>query len=212
MKWYFVKTPQWIQSIYKNLLWRLTTSEKVIYLTFDDGPEPTITPWVLNILKKYNAKATFFCIGKNVNAHPTIFQQIVKDEHGIGNHTYNHRNGWKTKTSNYLQNILRAEQVIGQEVLKKSKLFRPPYGKIKPSQIKQIEKEGFTVVMWDVISADFDKTISPERCYQNVITNTSNGSIIVFHDSLKAEERMKYSLKKVLEKYSKEGYVFKAIS
>lgn len=214
MKYYLVKTPRWIQSLYKNLLWRFDTSKKVLYLTFDDGPEPTVTPWVLDTLKSFKAKATFFCIGKNIDTHPEIFQRVLNEGHRVGNHTYNHRNGWKTKTNNYLNNTLKAENSIEQQLQSnkaKSKLFRPPYGKIKPSQIKQLEKEGYKIVMWDVISADFDKSISPEQCLSNVTTNITNGSIVVFHDSLKAEINMKSALKKVLKKYSEKGYVFEYI-
>ena len=214
MKPYFVKTPKLLKLIFKQWFWSFSNKEKVIYLTFDDGPTPEITDWTLKQLKQYNAKATFFCIGKNVKNHPKIFQRIVDQNHRIGNHTNNHLNGWKNNTNNYLANIEKANHHFKKFISfeeNDTKLFRPPYGKIKFSQAKRIRKKGFKIIMWDVLSADFDTTISNEKCLKNVIENTDNGSVVVFHDSKKATDKLKFVLPKVLEYYSDKGYEFKKI-
>ncbi|MFT4575754.1 MAG: peptidoglycan/xylan/chitin deacetylase (PgdA/CDA1 family) [Polaribacter sp.] len=208
MKLYLTKTPCIIQSLLKNYTWRFFTKKKEIYLTFDDGPTPEITDWVLDTLKEYNAKATFFCIGKNVVEEPEIYTRILAENHQIGNHTHNHKNGSKTDIKPYINNILEAEKQLENP----SKLFRPPYGRIKRKQAQKIKSLGYTIIMWDVLSADFDTTIRKEKCLQNVLKNTKNGSIIVFHDSIKAAKNLQYTLPKVLEHFSKKGYLFKAIS
>jgi peptidoglycan/xylan/chitin deacetylase (PgdA/CDA1 family) len=208
MKLYLTKTPRIIQSLLKNYTWRFFTKKKEIYLTFDDGPTPEITDWVLDTLKEYNAKATFFCIGKNVVEEPEIYTRILAENHQIGNHTHNHKNGSKTDIKPYINNILEAEKQLENP----SKLFRPPYGRIKRKQAQKIKSLGYTIIMWDVLSADFDTTIRKEKCLQNVLKNTKNGSIIVFHDSIKAAKNLQYTLPKVLEHFSKKGYLFKAIS
>jgi peptidoglycan/xylan/chitin deacetylase (PgdA/CDA1 family) len=184
-----------------------TEAEKVMYLTFDDGPHATVTPFVLQQLQQYNAKATFFCIGKNVVEQPTIYQQILNDGHSIGNHTHNHLNGWKTNDASYLKNIELAAQHI------QSNLFRPPYGRIKKSQAKQLmlRNANMKIVMWDVLSGDFDTQLSPQKCLDNVLKNVTQGSIVVFHDSEKAFERLQYALPKTLEHFSNLGYTFKAL-
>jgi len=207
MKPYLVKTPSLIKFLFRNWVWSLSKKEKAIYLTFDDGPTPEITEWVLNQLKKYNAKATFFCIGKNTQQHPEIFEKIIKNSHSIGNHTHNHLNGLKTPTSNYIKNIEDSEDYI-----QKSILFRPPYGKLRFSQSRKIRKKGYKIIMWDVLSADFDTSITKEKCLENVIGYTTKGSIIVFHDSIKAANKLKFVLPKVLEYYTEKGFVFKKIS
>lgn len=210
MNFYFTKTPRIITRIFSNYTWRFSSKKKEIYLTFDDGPTPEITSFVLSELKKHNAKATFFCIGKNIENHPEIFNTILSDGHTIGNHTQNHLNGWKHKTFNYLENVLKCEKIISNK-LEESKLFRPPYGKIKSSQAKELIKRGYKIIMWDVLSADFDTSISKEKCLQNVLKNTKNGSIIVFHDSIKASEKLRFVLPKILNYFSKKGFTFKAI-
>lgn len=207
--------------IFSKYIWRFSMDKKEIFLTFDDGPTPEITQFVLDELKKYNAKATFFCIGKNIKNYPEIFNKILEEKHAIGNHTQNHLNGWKTKKIDYLEDISNCEHVISSistslntgsvEKSRKSKLFRPPYGKIKKQQAKEILQKGYKIIMWSVLSADFDTTISKEKCLQNVLKNTKNGSIIVFHDSLKAAEKLRFVLPKVLEEFSKKGFSFKAI-
>ncbi|MDT0552969.1 polysaccharide deacetylase family protein [Urechidicola vernalis] len=206
MKAYFVKTPHWIQRLFKNWVWSFSTSKKEIYLTFDDGPTPEITEWTLTELAKFNAKATFFCIGKNVKKYPDIFQKIIEQGHSIGNHTHNHLNGWNEQTEEYLNNSEKAALEID------SKLFRPPYGKLKLSQAKKLRTLGYKIIMWDVLSADFDQSISKDKCLENVLKNTQNGSVIIFHDSLKAAKNLKFTLPKVLEAFTKKGYSFKAIN
>jgi peptidoglycan/xylan/chitin deacetylase (PgdA/CDA1 family) len=208
MKLYLTKTPSIIQKIFKNYTWRFSRHKKEIYLTFDDGPTPEITDWTLDKLKEYNAKATFFCIGKNVVEEPKIYTRILEENHQIGNHTHNHKNGSKTDLKGYINNILEAEKHLENS----TKLFRPPYGRIKKKQAQKIKSLGYTIIMWDVLSADFDTTIAKEKCLENVLKNARNGSIIVFHDSIKASENLQYTLPKVLEHFSKKGYAFKAIS
>jgi peptidoglycan/xylan/chitin deacetylase (PgdA/CDA1 family) len=206
---YLVKTPWWLKAFYASYVWHIQTDTKTIYLTFDDGPHETATPFVLDQLKQYNAKATFFCIGKNVLAHPNIYQRILIEGHAVGNHTQNHLNGWKTSNDVYLKDIAEAATVID------SNLFRPPYGRIRKPQARalksQIKNSKFQVIMWDILSGDFDTAISPDKCLSNVLQHTKAGSIIVFHDSTKAWERMHFALPKVLEHFSKMGYAFKAI-
>jgi len=216
MSLYFIKTPTIIQKIFKNLVWSFSSSisnQKVIYLSFDDGPTHEITEWTLKTLKEFNAKATFFCIGKNMKNHPKIVQQIIDHGHTIGNHTYNHLNGWKSGNATYFKDIDETEKTFQRFNFPtfQQKLFRPPYGKIKNKQAKLLIKKGYKIIMWDVLSADFDQSISVEKCFKNVIRNVKNGSIVIFHDSKKAEKNMKYTLPKVLDYFTQKGYVFKAI-
>ncbi|WP_435261325.1 polysaccharide deacetylase family protein [Tenacibaculum sp. nBUS_03] len=213
MKFYITKTPRIIKKLFSRYTWCFSSNKKEIYLTFDDGPIPIVTEFVLDQLKQYNAKATFFCIGDNITKHPLIYKQILKEGHSIGNHTYNHLNGWKHTLKNYVLNIKKTQEIIEKQGKEKllTKLFRPPYGKIKHSQATELINKGYKIVMWDVLSADFDKKISKEKCLENVLNNTFNGSIIVFHDSIKAKEKLYYTLPKVLEEYTRKGYIFKAI-
>lgn len=185
----------------------MSPARKAVYLTFDDGPHPAATPFILQQLEKYDAKGTFFCIGKNVVEYPQIYQQILEAGHTTGNHTHNHLNGWKTNTDQYLQNILQAREYID------SPLFRPPYGRITPFQVKQVKKAipGAEIIMWDVLSADFDTEIDGAACVQNVVFKAKAGSIIVFHDSTKAWDRLQYALPRVLEFFKKEQYTMEAI-
>jgi peptidoglycan-N-acetylglucosamine deacetylase len=206
---YFIKTPWIAKKIFSSYVWSLPSDKNVVYLTFDDGPHPTITPWVLDQLKQFDAKATFFCIGNNVDKYPDVYQKILNEDHTTGNHTYHHLNGWKTDDKKYLEDISKAAQLI------KSNLFRPPYGKIKNNQAKTINDAmqigNEKIIMWDVLSADFDSTISPEECLCNVLENVSAGSIIVFHDSEKAFNNLKYVLPKTLKSLKEEGFDFKKI-
>lgn len=201
--------------MFSNFVWGIPNNENSVYLTFDDGPTPEITQWTLLQLKKYNAKATFFCIGNNVEKHPELFNTIIQEGHAIGNHTYNHLNGWKTETETYIKNAKQCEIRISNQQSEinnlKSKLFRPPYGKIKSKQAKKLMELGYKIIMWDVLSADFDSSITPEKCLNNVISNVQSGSIIVFHDSVKGFKNLEYVLPKTLEFLKQNGYKCEAI-
>ena len=201
-----VKPPYLLRKIFPRLIWRFSVKEKIVFLSFDDGPIPELTPWVLDTLKLYDAKATFFCVGENVLKNREIFNRIVNEGHAVGNHTYNHLNGWKTENKMYFENIEKCGQ------LTQSKLFRPPYGKIKRSQLySKFLTNHFKVILWDILSYDFDKNITPEKCVSNVLSNVKPGSIIVFHDNVKAEKNLKHTLPRVLEKLSSEGFKFDII-
>ena len=205
---FWVKINSVVKWIFPNYIWDLPNSENKVFLTFDDGPTPMITEWVLEQLKKYNAKATFFCIGNNIKKHPDIFQKIIDEGHLIGNHTYNHLNGWKTSKESYLDDAKKGEvEMLVYHAKHSSLLFRPPYGKIKPSQSKALRKKGYKIIMWDVLSCDFDQKTSQEQCLKNVTTNVNSGSIIVFHDSEKAFRNLQYTLPKTLKFLKEKGYV-----
>ena len=200
---YLIKTPFWLRAIYPKCIWKIPTQEKVIYLTFDDGPHPEATPFVLDLLNKYNAKASFFCIGNNVLKHPHIYESILSAGHAVGNHTYHHLNGWKTSTDLYLEDIKDAATLI------ESNWFRPPYGRIRKRQIKALQATSHLpnqIIMWDVLSGDFDTALTGTTCANHVIKNAGPGSIIVFHDSQKAWDRMSIALPLVLEHFTHLGY------
>lgn len=207
MSFFWVKTNRWIKRLLRGWIWDIPNQYNHIFLTFDDGPTPEITPWVLDQLATYNAKATFFCVGKNANLYPEIVSRIIAEGHQIGNHTHNHLNGFKCKTTMYCNDVVQCEQTLPQ----KTKLFRPPYGKINPFQAHWIQKKGYKIIMWDVLSVDYDASTPPEKCLQNVVQNTESGSIIVFHDSQKAFQNLSVILPKVLEQLSIQGFVFKEI-
>ena len=209
--WYWIKTNKLTKLIFSNYVWDIPTVEKKVYLTFDDGPTPEITAWVLNQLKEFNAKATFFCIGDNIRKYPEIFDSILTSGHTIGNHTFNHYNGWKTKTSDYIENVLLCKEAIRKQTTDNTQLFRPPYGKIRKSQANLLRKNGYKIIMWDVLSADFDASISPEKCLHNVIRNTQPGSIIVFHDSEKSHKNLVFTLPKFLTFLKQNNYVCEVI-
>ena len=206
---YFVKTPWWLKRIYASYTWSIPSNEKTLYLTFDDGPHPEATPFVLKQLRDHNALATFFCIGKNVVAHPEIYRQIMNEGHVTGNHTYNHLNGWETNNDIYLKDIALAAKEID------SNLFRPPYGRITSFQAKNLKAvmqgKEVKVIMWDVLSADFDTDCTPEQCLANVILPTVPGSIIIFHDSEKAFPKLQYALPRMLKYFTEKGYSFKSV-
>ena len=207
MKRYVVKMPKLVTWFYPKRIWAFSNTSNSVYLTFDDGPIPEVTPWVLEQLKLFNAKATFFCIGNNVKTNPSVFQEITTEGHAVGNHTFDHLNGWKTNTSTYLENCSQSETLFDSLKQKtKSPLFRPPFGKMTSMQAKLLQREGFQIVMWDVLSGDFDTTITEEECLQNVIQNIQPGSIVVFHDSLKAEKKLRHVLPKVLKHISDKGW------
>lgn len=215
----WIKTNRLVKWIFPKYVWDIPNKENKVFLTFDDGPTPKVTEWTLEQLKKYDAKATFFCIGDNIAKHPDIFRKVISEGHSVGNHTYNHLKGWNTDTGIYVENVSMCNDQIAEgrnqkaedrrqepEVLH-SNLFRPPYGKIKPSQSRKLRARGFKIIMWDIVSYDFDKETSPEECLQNVLKNVESGSIIVFHDSVKAEANLKYALPKTLEYLKANGFV-----
>ena len=206
---YWVKTPQWLKRFFpKEIIWDMPAGdEPAVYLTFDDGPNPTATTFVLDQLAKYDAKATFFCVGNNVTLHPNIYDRILAEGHTAGNHTYKHMNGWQKNNFAYLKDIADAAQVI------RSRLFRPPYGRIKLSQAKKLIKAvpGWNIYMWDIITGDFDKNITPQACADNAIQHLRPGSIVVFHDSEKAWERMSFALPEVLAHCARQGWKMKAL-
>lgn len=203
--YYWSKGNLLLRNLYPNWHWKVKTKEKKIYLTFDDGPHPEITPWVLQQLQQYNAKATFFCIGKNVAAYPAVYERILDEGHQTGNHTMHHMNGWKSATAAYFTDILEAGKYI------QGKLFRPPYGKLTRFQGKALRQAGYEVVMWSILSGDFDRNLAPEKCWEMVQENVGNGAIIVYHDSDKAWDRLSYSLPRLLEKFSHMGYTFASL-
>ncbi|MBC8148023.1 MAG: polysaccharide deacetylase family protein [Bacteroidetes bacterium] len=202
---YSVKPPYLIKILsHKLFTWQIKTGDKIIYLTFDDGPTGELTPWILETLKEYEAKATFFVVGHNAEKRPDLVKAILEAGHSIGNHTFNHLNGKKTANSEYYDNIEEADRLI------KSKLFRPPYGRIKISQAKQL-KAKYQIVMWSVLSGDFDRKITKEKCLRNAIINTNKGSIIVFHDNIKAKENLLFALPAYLKHYSDLGFRFESL-
>lgn len=202
------KTPSLLQWLYPNLIWKEKTDAKIIYLTFDDGPIPEVTPWVLEQLKKHNAKATFFCVGDNIRKYPHVFKQVIDGKHAVGNHTFHHLNGWKTDSTSYLKDFLSCEEEI-QKHNYSTQLFRPPYGRITPRQIKQLNSR--QIVMWDVLSGDFLSRLKPEEVLDKSIKNTQNGSIVVFHDSQKAYKNLAIVLPQYLEHFIQLGYEFHAL-
>lgn len=201
---YLAHTPALLQRMPHVLLWQMGKAERTVYLTFDDGPTPGVTEPVLELLADYDAKATFFCIGGNVQRHPELYRKVLNAGHAVGNHTYNHMNGWNYSTFAYLRNTLECSNWVN------SPLFRPPYGKITPAQAQALTTR-YTVVMWSVLSGDFDQQIAPETCTSNVIDNISPGAIVVFHDSLKAKKNVLYALPRVLQRLQQEGYILKAL-
>ncbi|MDX9883007.1 MAG: polysaccharide deacetylase family protein [Prolixibacteraceae bacterium] len=199
-----IRLPWIVRLLYRKALWRIEGNEKVVYLTFDDGPIPGITPWVLDLLKQENIRATFFCVGENVEKHPAVFQQILAEGHAVGNHTFNHMQGLKSDRDSYWSNIEKADRLIG------SPLFRPPHGFLKCAQYRLVSKK-YRIVMWDVLSRDFDRRISAKEVFDNVMNFVRPGSILIFHDSLKAEKNMKEALPEVIRSLKKQGYRFETI-
>lgn len=204
----WIKTNPIIKRIFSNYVWNIPNNERKVFLTFDDGPIPEITEWVLVQLKAYNCKATFFCIGNNIEKNPDVFNKIVADGHAIGNHTFNHVKGWNTTNKTYFKEVEKCEAIMQKVSIEKyqSKFFRPPFGKIKPSQSIKLRKLGYKIIMWDVLSADYKKEITKEKCLENVLKNVESGSIIVFHDSIKAFPNLEYVLPKTLQFLSDNGY------
>lgn len=202
------RTPFFLPMIYPSLHWRMDTSKKELFLTFDDGPVPGPTEFVLETLKQFNVRATFFCIGDNMRKHPYLVKQIIDDKHRIGNHTFHHLNGWKTDVQDYVSNINECDREIQShmQVNTDRKLFRPPYGRITKNQIQQLDN--YEIIMWDVLSIDYNKNLSRRTCFRNTLRATRAGSIIVFHDSVKAEKNLRYVLPQYIEKCLDDGYSF----
>jgi peptidoglycan/xylan/chitin deacetylase (PgdA/CDA1 family) len=203
-----LRSSTFLQRLFPHRVWSISTDKKEIFLTFDDGPIPDVTPWVLNTLKTHKAKATFFCIGDNIKKHPELFQQIIDEGHSIGNHTFSHLNGWKTSSKNYLENIEACKQEIELHSAP-THLFRPPYGKCTSTQAKALKKDAQQIIMWDILSKDYKSSLSKEACFHCIERLARAGSIIVFHDSLKAEKNMKYALVKTLKTFKK--FTFSAL-
>lgn len=201
---YFIKTPTLLKSIFSQQIWSIPVPDKSVFLTFDDGPTPGVTDWVLETLKKFEAQATFFLVGKNAERNPGLVQKILNEGHGIGNHTYTHLNGWRTSLASYSKSTLKCGEVVP------GNLFRPPYGRITRAQTRRLGNR-YKIIMWDVLSGDFDTELPKEKVVKNVLNNTEAGSIIVFHDSIKAEPRLKYALPRVLNYLQDEGYSFPKI-
>ena len=202
---YFSDVPgivKWLMP--SSLEWKVSSQEKNIYLTFDDGPIPEVTPWVVDVLRKYQAKATFFCVGENVYKHPEVYSMVQEAGHRTGNHSYNHLKGWSTPYHEYLENVARCQELV------KSPLFRPPHGQITLKLARALRTE-YRIIMWSMLSRDFDRNITPETCLRNAINKSRPGTIIVFHDSLKARDRLEYTLPRYIEHYSTQGYRFPAL-
>lgn len=204
------KTPLLIQWLYPSLTWKKNVSDNSIFLTFDDGPIPGLTEFILDTLDKYKIKATFFCVGDNLRKHPEIAKRALSEGHRLGNHSFNHLNGWQTNTLDYVSNVVRCQKELIDIDNSEPQLFRPPYGKIKRSQIKHL-KEKYEIIMWDVLSGDFLESISKERCLEKSISATKPGSIVIFHDNLKAEEKVKYALPRYIEHFLNKGYRFQTL-
>jgi peptidoglycan/xylan/chitin deacetylase (PgdA/CDA1 family) len=209
----WVKTNRFVKAIFPNYIWNIPNEDRKIFLTFDDGPIPELTEWTLAQLKKHNAKATFFCIGDNIQKHPEVFRKVIENGHAVGNHTFNHLKGWETSLEEYIENTKKCSETmtISKIQTPNSQLFRPPYGKIKPSQASALRKSGYKIIMWDIISMDYDPTVSPEECLNNVLKNIESGSIIVFHDSIKAWKNLEYVLPKTLAFLYENGFVCEKI-
>ncbi len=201
---YLVKTPKVIQKLFPNFIWSFPRTEKVLYLTFDDGPIPHITPWVLEQLEAYDAKATFFCIGQNIERHPDLFQMVLDAGHAVGNHTNTHPDGWATDNLPYFHDVRHCAHLVNSE------LFRPPYGRLRQRQAQFLQRH-YRIIMWDVLSGDFDPSISQETCLQNVKQNADPGSIVVFHDNVKAEDNLRYALPRTLQHFSDLGFRFETV-
>ena len=196
-----VRPPSWFRPFSGPVIWKINTDEKKLFLTFDDGPIPELTPWVMDTLEEYHAKGTFFCVGDNVRKHPELFEEIRRRGHGTGNHGFSHHNGFRTSVRSYVLDVFKARRLID------SRLFRPPYGRLRPLA-RRILKTRFRIVMWDVLSMDYDRQLDPRQVVRNVIGHVQNGSVIVFHDNLKAKENIEYALPRILDYYGKRGYTF----
>ncbi len=191
--------------LYPNRIWKMPASDKALYISFDDGPHPEVTVKVLDILNDVGAKATFFCLGKNVTSYPAVYQRILDEGHGVGNHSQDHIDGWRTSNTAYVDNVMQASKLI------ETNLFRPPYGRLRGPQARNLSKQGMKTVMWTVLSGDYNSSLSKEECADRVRKHMHPGNIFLFHDSLKAEKNMLFALELLLKRGTEEGYVFKTI-
>lgn len=205
------RTPFILPLIYPSLTWRMPSDQNDLYLTFDDGPVPGPTDFVLDVLAKTSVKATFFCIGDNIRKHPELFSSIIANGHAVGNHTTNHLNGWRTPSKAYVENVDGFDEIAQKAGLQApTRLFRPPYGQISRKQVRLLA--GYQIIMWDALSQDYNKNISVENCLKRTIRATRPGSIIVFHDSYKAQRNMEYTLPRLIDHFTGRGFRFKAIT
>lgn len=209
MKSYFFQTPLWIQWAYSDLIWKMDTDEKVLFLTFDDGPVPEATPYVLDCLAEHAAKGTFFCLGAQVSKNPELFSRILREHHQVGNHSYSHLNGWQSPDEVYFENIEQCDQQL-QECGASTRLLRPPYGKISRTQINALKKK-YNIMMWSHLSGDFDPFLDVKASLRSLL-KAGSGSILVFHDSAKALKNLKQTLPVVLDHFSTLGFTFKPLS
>lgn len=207
---FFHKTPLIVRWLYPSLTWKRKARDKIIYLTFDDGPIPLLTEFVLDTLHDYHIKATFFCVGDNIDKHHAIAERILKEGHRMGNHSFNHLNGWQTSTVDYVSNVVRCQRRLIELHSPEPQLFRPPYGRIKRNQILHLRKK-YEIIMWDVLSGDFLPDLSPDDCLMRTIKATQKGSIVVFHDNIKAKEKLQYTLPRYIEHFLELGFEFKAL-
>lgn len=196
-----VRPPKWFRIFSGSTVWTINSTEKKLFLSFDDGPVPELTPWVLDTLKEYGAKATFFCVGDNVKKYPELYKRIKEEGHGVGNHTFSHINGFRTSIRRYIRDVYRARRYID------SKLFRPPYGRMRV-WARRFLSARYRIILWDILSMDYDRSLDPRQVVRNVIGNVKPGSIVVFHDNLKAKKNLEYVLPRILDYYSKRGYTF----
>lgn len=208
MKITWVKTGKWIRRLFPDFVWLMPEATQSVYLTFDDGPVPEVTPWVLDLLASHGIKATFFCIGDNIRKHPDLFERILAEGHAVGNHTFHHLNGWKTDTATYISNIEACDMIIGRYLPNGTPLFRPPYGKMTRRQKKWALQQGKKIIMWDLLTADYDATVRPEKCLKNATEKVEGGSIIIFHDSIKAWKNLEYALPPAIEYIKAKGLGF----
>jgi peptidoglycan-N-acetylglucosamine deacetylase len=212
MNFYWVKTNWIVKKIFSRFVWDVSNNDNTVYLTFDDGPTVQITEWVLDILKTNEIKATFFCIGDNIRKNPELFKRIINEGHAVGNHTYNHLNGWKTDNTEYLENFGLCQKIMVENNCPDSKFFRPPYGKIKAAQATEILKLGYKIIMWDILTVDYDRNITPEKCIENATRKTVAGSILIFHDSIKAFGNLEKALPETIKILKEKGYKFAALA
>lgn len=196
------QVPDFVRNLYPKALWRMNPDEKAVYLTFDDGPIPVITPWVVELLGQYDIKATFFMVGDNVRKYPQEYMQVIENGHRVGNHTFNHLKGLFTSTAEYVENVEKADGLIH------SNLFRPPHGMLRRKQYNELSRH-YQFVMWDLVTRDYSKRMNGEDVLANVKRLVRNGSIITFHDSIRSENNLKYALPRSVEWLLEQGYEFK---